>query len=103
MTEPLFLRMALRQAKSEREKAVLRKTAERAFNILDMTPDGGASLDRALAEAEARGMERAAKVADTMSRAVEQPDKELGMTHRGRLLLDPARIAAAIRAHKGKP
>lgn len=31
MTEPLFLRMALRQAKSEREKDLLRKTAERAF------------------------------------------------------------------------
>jgi len=29
--EPLFLRMALRQAKSEREKDLLTKTAERAF------------------------------------------------------------------------
>ena len=57
-----------------------------------------AALDKMMEEAETRGMLRAAEIAQKRARIVEHPDDELKMTHRAHALVDPSRIAAAIRA-----
>jgi len=71
--------------------------------IRALTPeDASAALEAMLAEAEKRGEKRgilrAAEIAQRRARIVEHQDNELGATHRAHVLVDPRRIAAAIRA-----
>lgn len=64
-----------------------------------------AALERAEQERDAlervrrKERERCAKVAEGFSREVEHYDSELEMTNRGRTIVDPRKIAAAIRGY----
>jgi hypothetical protein len=69
------------------------KDAVRSHHIRALTPDDTrAALEAMLA----------AEIAQKRARIVEHPDNELKMTHRAHALIDPSRIAAAIRAETEK-
>jgi len=74
-------------------------TDDVASDILALIPDAGEALDRAIAEAEARGMERAAQIAERHAEATDEPpinaDFEAGYEAAAR------QIAEDIRARLG--
>jgi len=73
-----------------------------AYKIGKLRPDASATLEARDRAKVAEGMRRAADIAFGMARTVEHPDEELGLTLRGRRMLDPAKVADAIRAEAEK-